>query len=168
VEELSGVPVMQGPHLIAVSGPQQGRTFPLAGARHTIGRNAESDIQLLDIAVSRCHCELVVGGGPAAPWTVRDLESRFGTFVNGQPVGERELSHGDLVQVAGTLLLFLTHDTPEAAEAAPPLAAEPLWAQSTVQRRLEGNPFLQPAPGAAAPAELLRLCVAVQIGRAHV
>ena len=46
----------------------------------TVGRGAESDLQLSDLRVSRLHCRLAVRG--AELW-IEDLGSRRGTRVNG-------------------------------------------------------------------------------------
>jgi Nif-specific regulatory protein len=162
--------------MIGVSGPVQGRTFLLRGTTCSIGRHANCDVQLLDIAVSRYHCEIVhTVDAREELWSIRDLDSRYGTFVNGQPVRERVLAHGDLLQVAGTSLLFLLEDA-TVAQAAPPASADSAIAvQSTLQRRLEDNPFLQAVQPAATGGELataaaelsalLRLCTRVQAAR---
>jgi hypothetical protein len=47
--------------LVVVAGPDKGRAFPLdAGAALSIGRGATSLTRLLDLAVSRGHCEVRV------------------------------------------------------------------------------------------------------------
>jgi FHA domain len=50
------------------------------GARTMIGRNHDGDLVILAASVSREHAELVQS---EAGWTVRDLGSRNGTFVDG-------------------------------------------------------------------------------------
>ena len=54
----------------------------------TVGRRAGNDLQLAGAEISRDHAEIVRRDGHYA---VRDLESRYGTFVNGERVTEREL-----------------------------------------------------------------------------
>jgi transcriptional regulator with GAF, ATPase, and Fis domain len=167
--------------MLVVSGPLQGRGYPLRGSSCSIGRQKDRDIQVLDLAVSRCHCQLErapiedPGAMPVASasaeaaagaWRIRDLESRCGTFVNGEPVRERVLVHGDVVQVASTTFLFLLHDGGEAE--AP--ADSHLLVQSTIQKRLEEHPLLLDASAALPSAEqergaLLQLCTAVQAAR---
>jgi transcriptional regulator with GAF, ATPase, and Fis domain len=160
--------------MIGVSGPVQGRSFLLQGTTCSIGRQADCDVQLLDIAVSRCHCEIVRAVDARGElWSIRDLDSRYGTFVNGQPVRDRVLAHGDLVQVAGTSLLFLLDDATAAPAA--PLVDSAIAAHSTLHKRPEDNPFLQAAPPAAAAgqlaaataelAALLQLCTSAQAAR---
>ena len=57
---------------------------PLGGDRITVGRAAGNDIVLGDDGqVSRVHAVLErLGGG----WSIRDVSSRNGTFVNGNRV----------------------------------------------------------------------------------
>ncbi|HLL81041.1 MAG TPA: FHA domain-containing protein, partial [Longimicrobium sp.] len=154
------------PRLIGVSGPLEGRTFPLAGESFVIGRHAESQLQVLELSVSRRHCELRPDG--ELRWVLRDLGSASGTFVNSRPIAEHLLAHGDLVQVGTTCLVFLLYDSVE-EQAAP---AVELMAHSTVAKRLEEGVYLKPGHARDAAGEansaaadlsaLLRLCASVQ------
>lgn len=126
--------------MIAVSGPLQGRSFPLRGTSCLVGRQGGCDIQILDLAVSRGHCRVERGGDGA--WSLHDLDSRYGTFVNGQPVRQRALEHGDVVQLGGTSLVFLAPAAESQRDPSQPsLLAGPLVAQSTAQRRVDDHPF---------------------------
>ncbi len=73
-----------------------------------IGRRTESDLRLVGSDVSREHAEIAeVDGG----WVLRDKGSRYGTFVNGEPITEHQLTHGDKVQfgrASGADVVFLT------------------------------------------------------------
>ncbi|HEX6961173.1 MAG TPA: ATP-binding protein [Lacipirellula sp.] len=89
--------------LFVIQGRDQGSRFHLEDAVHTIGRTHTHSIRLHDTEVSRNHAELVRRGDT---YTVRDLGSSNGTFVNGKPVTEYELSSGDQVQVGRSLLLY--------------------------------------------------------------
>ena len=61
-----------------------------------MGRRVTSDLHLPSGEVSRDHAEIVaVGDG----YKVRDRGSRYGTFVNGDEVSERQLAHGDRVKL---------------------------------------------------------------------
>jgi pSer/pThr/pTyr-binding forkhead associated (FHA) protein len=67
----------------------------------SIGRSHECDLRLACPMVSRRHCELIVRGQEL---TVRDLNSRNGTFVNGLRVtGERRLLSGDELEMGMSL-----------------------------------------------------------------
>ena len=67
----------------------------------SIGRSAESDLQLLDLGVSRFHCVIE---DQADGLAVTDLHSSNGTFVNGERVKREALAKGDEVGV-GTVRL---------------------------------------------------------------
>lgn len=59
-----------------------------------IGRGSDADVRLRDAWISRIHCLLALDGGHV---TVRDLNSRHGTFVNGEQAAERALEPGDVL-----------------------------------------------------------------------
>jgi phosphoserine phosphatase RsbU/P len=76
----------------------------------TIGRRETNLLRLGGSEVSREHAEIVLDGGR---YVLRDKESRYGTFVNGEAVIECELHGGDRVRLGrggGADLLFLTSD----------------------------------------------------------
>lgn len=98
------------PRLIAVSGPAAGTTFSLTAGEVSIGRGTSNEICVNDHSISRQHC-LVKKDGDS--FKVVDLESYNGTFVNGLPVLEQYLTHGDQVAVGSVLFLFLTEETAE-------------------------------------------------------
>ena len=85
--------------------------LPLRNDRLLIGRSRECDLILPDVLLSRRHAEIAKS---AAGWVVRDLDSRNGTRLNGEPVsGERRLTDQDVVTIAGWNLMFREHDAPE-------------------------------------------------------
>ena len=73
--------------LVIVSGPGQGRRERLLGDTILIGRSNACQVMLDDEQVSRRHAELRLADGS---WTVRDLGSANGTFVNGRRLGANE------------------------------------------------------------------------------
>lgn len=78
-----------------------------------IGRRTESDLRLVGSDVSREHAEIVRQDDD---WILRDKGSRYGTYVNGEPVTEHKLTHGDKVQfgrASGVDVVFLTGDAPD-------------------------------------------------------
>jgi transcriptional regulator with GAF, ATPase, and Fis domain len=92
-----------GPRLLAVRGPVKGSVFPLPEGEFAAGRQAVNNLLLEDHAVSRRHCVFTRTGAQA---TVKDLESRNGTFVNGTPVTEQAITHGDEIRVGGSVFLY--------------------------------------------------------------
>jgi len=91
------------PRLVAVRGPLKGNTFPLPQGEFWVGRQAINDLQLEDNAVSRRHCLFVRSGDSC---TVKDLDSRNGTFVTGTPVTEHSLMPGDEIRIGGSLFCY--------------------------------------------------------------
>jgi FHA domain len=77
----------------------------LEGGRLTLGADPANDLPLpADPTLSRLHAALERYG---AGWCVRDLDSRNGTFVNGQRVWrERPLRPGDELRVGVTRLVY--------------------------------------------------------------
>jgi len=90
---------------IEIIGPMTRDVLPLEGDRLSIGSGESSDLVLsADRAISRVHVlfENIAGG-----WTVRDVGSRNGTFVNtARLIGERPLRDGDEIVLGHTRLIF--------------------------------------------------------------
>jgi hypothetical protein len=91
--------------LLVMRGPNAGSRFRLEGDLTTAGRHPGSDIFLDDVTVSRRHAEFYRRGGF---FTVRDVGSLNGTYVNRERIEEAELTGGDEVQIGKFRLLFLT------------------------------------------------------------
>ncbi len=91
--------------LLVMRGPNAGSRFRLDGDLTTAGRHPDSDIFLDDVTVSRRHAEFYRNG---ARFTVRDVGSLNGTYVNRERIEEAELVGGDEVQIGKFRLLFLT------------------------------------------------------------
>ncbi|MDQ4099594.1 MAG: FHA domain-containing protein, partial [Chloroflexota bacterium] len=75
------------------------------GHHETIGRHQDNSIVLDDAYVSSHHAEMSFERGV---WTVRDLGSTNGTYLNGVAVrGAQPLSSGDTVQFGRMQLRFV-------------------------------------------------------------
>ncbi|WP_424215656.1 FHA domain-containing protein [Streptomyces sp. BI20] len=90
--------------LIVRRGSNSGSRFLLDGDLTTAGRHPQSDIFLDDVTVSRRHVEFrrVAGGG----FTVADVGSLNGTYVNREPIETVGLHNGDEVQIGKYRLVF--------------------------------------------------------------
>ena len=89
------------------------RTVHIESDPFAIGRRVTSDLHLTSGEVSRDHAEIAsVGDG----FEIRDRESRYGTFVNGEAVTAHRLGHGDQVKLgrSGAEFVFLLSDAPAA------------------------------------------------------
>ena len=88
---------------------------PLKGRRMTIGRGLENDITIADPEASALHAALE--HLPTA-WSVRDLSSRNGTFVNGERVlTERPLRRGDEIRIGRSRLVYRSDSSTIAVDA---------------------------------------------------
>lgn len=75
-------------------------------AKSGIGRNHDGELVILASSVSREHAELKRSD---AGWTVRDLGSRNGTYVDGTRVqGRHNLTERSLLKIGDVALWFLT------------------------------------------------------------
>jgi hypothetical protein len=91
--------------LVVKRGPNAGSRFLLDTDVTTAGRHPESDIFLDDVTVSRRHAEFVRDG---AGFTVRDVGSLNGTYLNRGRIDAASLAGGDEVQIGKYRLVFLT------------------------------------------------------------
>ncbi|HEY3505156.1 MAG TPA: FHA domain-containing protein [Actinocatenispora sp.] len=89
--------------LVAVRGPGTGTRYPVVEEQVTIGRNPGSDIRLDDVTVSRRHAALRRSGGG---FSVADLGSLNGTYVNQERVESAALEDGDEIQIGKFRLVF--------------------------------------------------------------
>src|SRR5205085_7130449 len=73
----------------------------------SLGREPDNQFCLSDQAISRRHCLFTVADGEV---TLTDLDSRNGTFVNGLPIKQRVLEHGDTIRLGDHHFLFHLHE----------------------------------------------------------
>jgi subtilisin family serine protease len=139
--------------LIVRSGPDLGQQVAVTGQETTLGRSSHCDVVLTDGRASRQHARIRRQEGEGVPlkgdgipfqgeWTIEDLGSMNGTFVNGQrlePHTPCRFVAGDRLQVADTLL------TLEMAQAAPDVRGLP-----RTRPRRSAHPLLLGAVAVAA------------------
>jgi serine phosphatase RsbU (regulator of sigma subunit) len=92
------------------------RIVPIDKPLFTIGRRSETDLRLSGADISRLHAEITVQNGSC---TLRDKQSRFGTFVNDERTDERALEDGDTIrfgQSADTRIVFFLNDEAPSVE----------------------------------------------------
>jgi hypothetical protein len=78
--------------------------FPLLDSEYTIGRSSSHSISIPDGSVSSNHARIV---RTDKGFVLEDLQSRNGTFVNGEQItGQRLLVDGDLIRVGKVIMTF--------------------------------------------------------------
>ncbi len=93
--------------MVVKRGPGAGSRFLLDEAVTTAGRHPDSHIFLDDVTVSRRHVEVArVGEG----YTVRDVGSLNGTYVDHKRIDTQPLHHLADVQIGRYVLVFLVGD----------------------------------------------------------
>jgi pSer/pThr/pTyr-binding forkhead associated (FHA) protein len=90
--------------LVVRRGPNAGSRFALESGKTTIGRHPDSDIFLDDVTVSRRHAEIVSN---ERTFTVSDVGSLNGTYLNRERIEEADLQSGDELQIGKFRLVFI-------------------------------------------------------------
>jgi transcriptional regulator with GAF, ATPase, and Fis domain len=130
--------------LVVIGGELAGHVYSLETTTVTFGRDSSNSIGVPDAALSRLHC--VFSFEPDG-WTVRDVGSSNGTFVNGRQVELHVLEDGDRIAAGSNLLLF-AHDASALARAVAFDEDAPL----TPTRRLALQDVIYFGSGSAPPA----------------
>jgi diguanylate cyclase (GGDEF)-like protein len=90
--------------LIYPPGSELGKRYELGRAEVTIGRGADSTIQVDRDSVSRKHAKVIRSG---SSWQVCDLGSTNGSYVNDAQITQCSLRDGDLVKIGNAIFKFL-------------------------------------------------------------
>lgn len=88
--------------LTVLEGADTGTRVTLSRARTVLGRR-DAHVLLNDPEVSSLHAAITVEGNR---YSLRDLRSTNGTFLNGKRIEEAELAHLDELRLGRTTLLF--------------------------------------------------------------
>ena len=91
--------------VVVKRGPNAGSKFMLDADVTRAGRHPDSDIFLDDITVSRRHAEIVRTGDG---FTVKDVGSLNGTYLNRERIEEATLVNGDELQIGKFKLVFFS------------------------------------------------------------
>ena len=136
---------MSEPRLIAMAGPRRARSSRFPAGDLSVGRGSSNGLSLESESVSRHHCVVKQHGGDTK---IIDLDSLNGTFVNGVPVKERLLDHGDQIAIGDSLFLLLVEeseaDSPHAPAPSTTAIASPSKAALTYERYLDPFPPFPP------------------------
>ena len=107
-------------------GRNEFKEWPLDAATNFVGRGETCHVILRgDPAVGPVHASIVQGGGH---FVISDAGTPTGTFVNGHRIGQASLNPGDVVQIGGTAMRFITKGAQAAyvpqGQAAAPVAPQ--------------------------------------------
>ncbi|MES2789899.1 MAG: ATP-binding protein [Planctomycetota bacterium] len=89
--------------LLVIQGVEPGLRIEVGDAPVGLGRGPQNEVRLLDTEASRTHARIQLRDGH---FTLTDLGSSNGTFVNGRAVRVHGLLDGDQVQIGRSVLLF--------------------------------------------------------------
>lgn len=143
---------------LEVWGPAGRHLQPLDGDQLTVGTDPSNDIAPDHRGLSRVHAVLARYG---KAWSIRDLGSRNGTFVNGERIiGERTLHPGDEIVLANLRIVFhspATGATPTESIEEPPVLTqrERDVLIALCRPLLDGDAFTEPATIKAIAADLV-------------
>lgn len=86
-----------------VKGPGAPEAYPLSRERLFIGRGRTADVSIDSAELSRRHAVLA---RVENEWTVEDLDSRNGIYLNGLKVHSATLRDGDKLQLGELVFVF--------------------------------------------------------------
>jgi pSer/pThr/pTyr-binding forkhead associated (FHA) protein len=86
--------VTRYPRLVMLSGPTPGLEIPLEEQLYIIGRSDRANVNIDDPSISRAHAR-IEGGGDS--WTISDLDSINGIYINGTKKDDYLLKIGDII-----------------------------------------------------------------------
>lgn len=139
--------------LVVRRGPQPNQTYELTKDIITIGRDITNDIVINDPESSRHHMRLTRGAGG---YTLEDLGSTNGTFINGQRLtGAKPLNPGDMIGLGETVTLgyeVIPQSAQEGQQASPYAPQQPGQAEASVESQAPDAPYAQEMPQQRPPA----------------
>ncbi|MCL4252871.1 MAG: FHA domain-containing protein [Anaerolineae bacterium] len=136
--------------LIVRRGPQPNQVFELTKDAITLGRDITNDITINDPEVSRHHLRITRG---ADGYTIEDLGSTNGTFINGQRLtGSRAMNRGDMIGLGETVTL--TYDVMRPQQpGVPPQYSQPQQPPQNQYSQSQQPPQNQYAPPPQQPPQ---------------
>jgi diguanylate cyclase (GGDEF)-like protein len=96
--------------LIYPPGPDLGRRWQLGSDEIVVGRGSDCDIQIDRDSVSRRHARVC---RIEDQWSVEDLGSTNGSYINDVPIQRSPLRDGDFVKIGSAIFKFLSGSSVE-------------------------------------------------------
>jgi len=107
-------------HLVLFKKDGSQTAFSLPSNISVIGRRHDCDLCIPLMVVSRRHCELSLNKETVK---IRDLDSRHGTFLNGNRINEATVKPGDYIKIGPLTFLLQVDGNPK--EIIPPQQTKP-------------------------------------------
>lgn len=106
------------------------RGVDLPGHAIIVGRSRRVDLPIRDRILSRKHCSIVpMDSG----FSIVDLKSQNGTFVNGERIDKADLEYDDVIEIGETVIVILDTDSWNRGEGLTRLR-NPVKAQELIQK----------------------------------
>ena len=96
------------PRLVGIAGAVEGGLFGLSDDILTVGRDASNQLLIDDPSIAANHC--LIRRREGEEFEIQDVGSSGATTVNGVPVTERTLMHGDEIGLGNCRFLFYRWD----------------------------------------------------------
>ena len=101
------------PALIFLSGELLAVPIPLEREEVILGRALEADVRINDTRVARRHARIAAvadSENKTTNYVITDLNTRSGTYVNGQKIKQETLQNGDKITIGDHILRFEMSD----------------------------------------------------------
>jgi len=95
-----------------------------------VGRSKRVDVPIRDRILSRKHCSIIP---MESGFSLVDLKSQNGTFVNGSRIEKADLEYDDVIEIGETVIVILDTDSWDRGEGLTRLR-NPVKAQDLIQR----------------------------------
>jgi DNA-binding NtrC family response regulator len=132
------------PQLVAIDGPLKGATYAISTEHFSIGRKPDNTLSQADLSISRHHCTIDFA---VDHFRITDHESQNGTFVNGIPIKERTLYHGDQIAVGVSVFVFLLEEMGPPPDSVPALHCPIVGESPAIRHVLEFVGHVAPLDG---------------------
>jgi transcriptional regulator with GAF, ATPase, and Fis domain len=126
--------------LLVIAGPLKDSSLALSNSEVPVGRDPSNLLSISDPSLSRKHCVITRAG---ECYSIRDLDSRNGTFVNGNSIKSSALQHGDQISAGDSVFIFLLQEEGE-EPASGVVEFEDSLTHATSQIRPQDVLYLQP------------------------
>ncbi len=99
--------------LLIVSGPSEGKYYPLGHQPVVVGRDEGCTIQIVDEYISQQHMQIRFDDVDSGHY-VEDLRSTNGVVLNGQEItADTRLADGDAIDLGNSRLVFYDREFPD-------------------------------------------------------